>query len=661
MNKIARKKSKNPLYESLREDKKDWNKDVSTLINSLISFKKGINGRGDSVSGEPPTPTNKPFPSSTTDRLNELSSIYKHIVDKGSQIIHEQEEYSRSSHDKLSSIDLDLVSEASWWGSRVRAKSSLPFFGKLNSDNKESKKFKIKLIKFLELTLDMLKVVERKVLHDDGDDKDNVLEIVSIFSMYESQYVSLFMNSFIDYLNKNDYTYEHNEDIAKSLEKQKLLEEKQTQKDLLQKERDSKRSLDVENRSTKTIEKDREKIRNKKRDEIWRRYKDDFLSKQSIDDARNIPKVLSLLLSSNRASKQQIEDLISPDGLNKISELFKTLDENIDYGEVDNIEILKEINYIYVGLRSRLNNFLKLKQKLNLAEIIESIKEQGGTLPLSEVGEPNLELGVGTAKDNEEGLVEELVKDDSPKVQTAKSVSVFEENNYFELIIDRVDSMPNISDNVKDSLRKLLQDLSARIIVYNAAKNAEKTNEQFNYAVISEDINQTYMKARAIADKIFKNTLSFEDKLKQSDGLDSVALLSSISRNQDMVKFASNVFTRWLKSKRLGINSNAEDLMRLEIIGKIKDIRKSIDALLNSLENPDITVTSMSKVFSEFNNDLYTLTDHIALLGENYISSASLLKSKGVEVANIPRNVINKLEKLKQVSQKFNDIEISRK
>lgn len=94
MEKLARKKSEDPIQEALREHKSRWNVAAKEFIARVIAFKRAINGRGDVKYGLPPNNIKDPLPQELVSFLSELSGNYTSLVDEASKIIQEQQYYS---------------------------------------------------------------------------------------------------------------------------------------------------------------------------------------------------------------------------------------------------------------------------------------------------------------------------------------------------------------------------------------------------------------------------------------------------------------------------------------------------------------------------------------------------------------------------------------
>jgi hypothetical protein len=95
MLKSARDTTPDPIQMKLRQNKKLWNKDVSTFINDLIHFKKTLNGSPSKFFQEKGNIKN-PIPADPATIIGVLASDFQEIVQKGNAIIEEQINYSKN-------------------------------------------------------------------------------------------------------------------------------------------------------------------------------------------------------------------------------------------------------------------------------------------------------------------------------------------------------------------------------------------------------------------------------------------------------------------------------------------------------------------------------------------------------------------------------------
>jgi hypothetical protein len=126
--KNARKRSEDPVQESLRQHKDEWNGEASLLIAQLIAFKRGLNGRGEPRVGLPPSSIKNPLPNEVAQYLEQLTTRYEQLITDARNIIHEQENYAnnrKKSQKELAEMGVtsgqidELTKYSSWWGSRV--------------------------------------------------------------------------------------------------------------------------------------------------------------------------------------------------------------------------------------------------------------------------------------------------------------------------------------------------------------------------------------------------------------------------------------------------------------------------------------------------------------------------------------------------------------
>lgn len=119
--KTARKRAKDPVQERLRERKDLWNKACSNVISKLKSFKRSMNGYAVTEEGLPASKITQPVPQEVGAFLDQIASEYMSLIRGAEQIIHEQDEYSRSR--QVSNADDGLTVEASSGISRLWAKT----------------------------------------------------------------------------------------------------------------------------------------------------------------------------------------------------------------------------------------------------------------------------------------------------------------------------------------------------------------------------------------------------------------------------------------------------------------------------------------------------------------------------------------------------------
>ena len=81
---------------ALRDHKKQWNIAAKEFIKRLISFKKGLNGRGDNSFSLPTSNIKDPLPSEVISFLSEVSSNFEQLASEALKITREQQEYSQN-------------------------------------------------------------------------------------------------------------------------------------------------------------------------------------------------------------------------------------------------------------------------------------------------------------------------------------------------------------------------------------------------------------------------------------------------------------------------------------------------------------------------------------------------------------------------------------
>lgn len=95
MIKIAKNTTPDPIQVKLRQNKKLWNKEVSSFINNLINLKKTMNGAPSSYHPERST-IKDPIPADPSSIINELTSDFQQLAQKGNSLIQEQINYSKN-------------------------------------------------------------------------------------------------------------------------------------------------------------------------------------------------------------------------------------------------------------------------------------------------------------------------------------------------------------------------------------------------------------------------------------------------------------------------------------------------------------------------------------------------------------------------------------
>lgn len=125
--KFARKTAKDPVQEHLRQRKDDWNKYVKKFIATLISVKKGINGKDVPEIGVEGGKLTEPLPSRLADLLSYLSSEFEKVTSEGKQIVQEQGVYSTNFQEKKKKTAPPMEKGASNRLSRLWTYTKMPF------------------------------------------------------------------------------------------------------------------------------------------------------------------------------------------------------------------------------------------------------------------------------------------------------------------------------------------------------------------------------------------------------------------------------------------------------------------------------------------------------------------------------------------------------
>lgn len=125
--KFARKTAKDPVQEHLRQRKDDWNKYVKKFIATLISVKKGINGKDVPEIGVKGSKLTEPLPSRLADLLSYLSSEFEKVTSEGKQIVQEQGVYSTNFQEKKKKTAPPMEKGASNRLSRLWTYTKMPF------------------------------------------------------------------------------------------------------------------------------------------------------------------------------------------------------------------------------------------------------------------------------------------------------------------------------------------------------------------------------------------------------------------------------------------------------------------------------------------------------------------------------------------------------
>ncbi len=89
-------KSKDPRQQQLRDQKQEWNHNYSYFSQRLKAYKDGLNGRGNSKAGLPPSSIKEPLPGEIGSFLNCLAGEFQSIVSGAESVIANQAQYSKT-------------------------------------------------------------------------------------------------------------------------------------------------------------------------------------------------------------------------------------------------------------------------------------------------------------------------------------------------------------------------------------------------------------------------------------------------------------------------------------------------------------------------------------------------------------------------------------
>lgn len=93
--KIARKPSTDPVQEKLRQDKANWNKEMSLFLNDVIHLKKLMNGWPSKFYKER-SRIIEPIPADPTTIIGSLANDFQELSQRGNGIVQEQLNYSKN-------------------------------------------------------------------------------------------------------------------------------------------------------------------------------------------------------------------------------------------------------------------------------------------------------------------------------------------------------------------------------------------------------------------------------------------------------------------------------------------------------------------------------------------------------------------------------------
>jgi hypothetical protein len=307
MEKQGRSRSKDPDQESLRTHKDEWNSETSKLIGKLISFKRGLNGKGDKSSGLPPGHITEPIPTPVASYLDEIINSSNLVIDHARSIINEQKDYaSTRTHThahaskeediiRLANLlgEASLSKEASWWGSRFLSRIKFLFA------DSELREKKLSLMRALVALLSDLKDFEEILTSK----KNSIGKVISIFNSFLFSFEHSYLNNFLAY---STLTKEKLEDL--------VIEEKELK--LVEKPQPKEKKTKKEEKPTEVIAPIVETV---------------FSISQIVDDFQFLEFVLNLLIkdSADAALKKELEGFVQLFNLARVSDESSVEEETI--------------------------------------------------------------------------------------------------------------------------------------------------------------------------------------------------------------------------------------------------------------------------------------------------------------------------------------------
>jgi hypothetical protein len=112
LEKIARTPSNDPVQEKLRQDKANWNKEISSFINDLIHLKKTMNGWPSKFFKERSRIT-QPIPADPTTIIGSLTGDFQQLAQRGESIVQEQLNYSKNRRQKQPKLPVTQAPQTS--------------------------------------------------------------------------------------------------------------------------------------------------------------------------------------------------------------------------------------------------------------------------------------------------------------------------------------------------------------------------------------------------------------------------------------------------------------------------------------------------------------------------------------------------------------------
>lgn len=199
MEKVGRKPSSDPAQEKIRQNKAQWNKEVSTFINDLINFKKMMNGWPSKFHMERSS-IKEPIPADPSTIIGVLAGDFQELAQKSNTIVSQQLEYSKSrkksqpkvkpapnlsqqlSLPQVAEADYELVAEGSNPITRFVSTLKGPWFG--SNPATRARKYRVAMLKSAADTNNAFKKFEDHIM---GSSPESIFSSSKILSKIENQ------------------------------------------------------------------------------------------------------------------------------------------------------------------------------------------------------------------------------------------------------------------------------------------------------------------------------------------------------------------------------------------------------------------------------------------------------------------------------------------
>jgi hypothetical protein len=448
----ARKRSEDPKQEAVREQKAEWNAQVSQFIAKLIAFKKGINGRGEPKAGLPPSNIREPLPSEISLYLRHLATEYAEIVQNADGIIKSQYQYSmtrRKSTKHANEIGAPIISQASWWGSRLWSRM------KLHSLPKEVRKLRLEMIRSASYMYDELDDIEDKFYSTDiikNASGINQLAILSVGSL----------RSFLRIYNKLLYTYtkldkpsQTDQSTEGLASEQRVINEKPTQEERAEEEG---MALPKPQNPQKILAKRIEQVTYIKRQLFDAEMVLNFIRK-NIDKLGFDPKLVDEISRSHQLLHTQAQNFILASrkvGANEVLKLEEWAKDIIR-------KYKKEFTSVYDLLKEKMD-LSQVTERDNFHIMLPLIGIEGIDIaqPPSPMDLGKQASGVVSRWINRKLLrMSQSAENDIKLAVTEKLIKVI---HGFDKVMDIVENKDSTSDKIRDSVLSVINDYSLMLI-----------------------------------------------------------------------------------------------------------------------------------------------------------------------------------------------------